>query len=665
MANLLEGGLAPQALPQEQGSVNLIAELQKLRPVSELPEVQAIEQQLGVFNPKNIQLQTGLLFSMNPESQKDIIKSALPDAKFSKREGADIIEFQGREFVLNAPGLSAQDVQSGIAQFLSFLPAAKAASFGKNLLQKIGIGAATAGATETGLQLGAEALGGEQGVIGEDVATAVALGGAGEVIAPLVKPIVKPIGEAVKGALGKLRPAEEFAEAATAGGQAALEAQEQLAKATATEAAIGKELLPAQRTAGVAELEIQSFLGQLPKTARTAEKELRKLNAQASEGVNEFLAKIAPSEAVETAGQAAVKAADTAIDMRRAARAEAASPLFNAAFDQTAIVSLPKTKDLIGELKSSFIPSSQAFKALSKFEKDIDLTGGNLQRIHSAKEVIDNRLSALSKNFGKTSDVNKAVRAIAQAKSSLIDEISEQSPLYKEALEEFALLSPTVNELTEGLIGNISKLDPEGVSSITAKIFSPEVNTSIIKNAKKVISEVDPNAWNQIVRAEAEKRLGKSRVLIDSIESGAVENVPNQLRRALFGNAKQRENLMSSLDGPLKRNALALEDWLRRASLGRPGGSQTAVRGEIKERLQRGVFKALQDLFSPRATISKAGAENVFDTNSKALAEVFFNPKFTPELSKITRKSPTSSAAGKALLQLFNDAGASTEEGNP
>ncbi len=660
MANLLaelqalQGGQPVE--PQERQRVNLLAELQQrqqVTPVGELPEVQAIESELGVFSPENIRLQTGLLFSADPEAQKDIIKKALPEANISQRDGADIIEFQGKEFVLNAPGLSAQDVQTGIAQFLSFIPSARLAGLGKNLLQKIGIGAAGAGATEAGLEAAAGALGSEQGISGEQVGLAAGLGAAGEVLLPAA--------QAVKGAFTKARPGEEFVEAATAAGEAIPGAQQQLARAQAAEQVIGKELLPAQRTAGVAELEIQSFLGQLPKTARTAEKELRRLNKEAAEGVDEFLSRIAPAEAVETAGKAAVKAANTAIEIRRAARSEAASPLFDAAFEATPTVTLTKTKDLIKELKGGFIPSSQSYKALTQFEKNINQAGGNLKKIQSAKEVIDTRFAGLAKNFGKTSDINKATRVIAQAKNSLLEEISEQNPLYKEALDEFSKLSPTVNELTEGLIGRVSKMDEEGVSAITSKIFSPEVNKSVINNAKKVITEADPLAWNQIVRAEAEKRLGASRALIDDFAQGKVENVPNQLKRALFGNSKQRENLLTSLDGGMKRNALALEDWLTRASLGRPGGSQTAVRGEIKEKLSRGVFKTIGEMFTLRSTLSKAGAERVFDTNAKALSEVFFNPKFTPELSKIVRKSPTSQAAGKALLQLFRDAGASEE----
>ena len=87
----------------------------------------------------------------------------------------------GQRSILNAPGLSQSDITSGIAQALSFIPAGRLAALGKTLAQRVGIGAAGAGATEAGLQAVSKALGSEQEIDKGQVVLAAALGPLAEV----------------------------------------------------------------------------------------------------------------------------------------------------------------------------------------------------------------------------------------------------------------------------------------------------------------------------------------------------------------------------------------------------------------------------------------------------------------------------------------------------
>ena len=106
--------------------------------------------------------------------------------------------------------------------------------------------------------------------------------------------------------------------------------------------------------------------------------------------------------------------------------------------------------------------------------------------------------------------------------------------------------------------------------------------------AKRVIDDVDPDAWGQLVRVELERRLGAMK----PVEGETVQNIPGQLYRAMFGNDKQTKVLFSGLEGDQAKNLKFLQTALGRARLGRPGGSHLRFRfrgrpRSISRRLQR------------------------------------------------------------------------------
>ena len=116
--------------------------------VRDLPELGANLSAIGTGDfAKDLRISAGLLTSFNPEAQKDIIRKTIPDVKFEEFNGTTVIELpNGQRSILNAPGLSQSDITSGIAQALSFIPAGRLAALGKTLAQRVGIGAAGAGA---------------------------------------------------------------------------------------------------------------------------------------------------------------------------------------------------------------------------------------------------------------------------------------------------------------------------------------------------------------------------------------------------------------------------------------------------------------------------------------------------------------------------------------
>jgi len=113
---------------------------------------------------------------------------------------------------------------------------------------------------------------------------------------------------------------------------------------------------------------------------------------------------------------------------------------------------------------------------------------------------------------------------------------------------------------------------------------------------------------------------------------------------------------MNSLDAEGKKNLKYLRTALSKARLGRPGGSQTAGREEIKRELRGGVFQSLRDFFkAPISTLVSTGEDAAFNRRAAALSKALFDPTWKAEMKELRKFSPKSPAAARAFTQLLND----------
>lgn len=153
--------------------------------VRNLPEMGANLSNIGTGDfKKDLQISAGLLTTFDDKAKKDIIESALPDVKWEEYDGTTVAVFpDGKRQILNKAGFSQADAMSAAAAVLAFIPAGKLASFGSNLLARMGITGAASGATEYGLQKTSQALGSEQEIDKGNIALATAGGAGGELVA--------------------------------------------------------------------------------------------------------------------------------------------------------------------------------------------------------------------------------------------------------------------------------------------------------------------------------------------------------------------------------------------------------------------------------------------------------------------------------------------------
>lgn len=599
----------------------------------------------------DFKIAAGLLASANEEDQIDVIKTAVPESKFFRDEKNNVIVEMpdGQRAVLNQPGLSFQDSIQTVANVLSFVPSARLANLGKSLTQKAAIGAVGAGATQAGLQQTARELGAERELDAGEIGLAAGLGAGAELVVPAV--------QAVRGARQARQLGVEAAEVEAAK-QAIRPAQEAV---SGLEAVAGQRvgLLPAQQTQLPTELLKQRLLPQLDAGAKKAAASLERQNQEAFEATSELLNTIAGPEVTETAAKRFRTAAQNALQSGKDRRSAATRDLFNNALNQGAEVDVKPVRDLIKQNLDDAPEGGEIIKAMTKIQnfikpKDVggEAVDPSLRQLQKAKFEIDNMLE----KFGENALGNTTKRDVVELKKLLVNQMEEASPLYKEANEEFARLSPSITDLENSIVGAIAGVKDVNLQNISRRIFSPSSNPKVVSDAKAVIDKADPGAWDDMLRTELQRRFGGIETLSEDIPGELVGNVPGQLRRAIFGNPEQRRTLLSAMNKDQRQNFVYLDEVLRRASSGRQTGSPTAPFGEVLDRL-KGVAGVMRDvIFRPLETLQKTGESGIFDRNVAALTEVMFNPNFQPKLKKLKKLNPDSPAAARVLTQLINTA---------
>lgn len=647
----------PEPVSQKGGVIDLdtgkfvsSAPAEPATDVSAIPLASSLEEigsaeQLNQLSIPSFLASVGSMFTFQDNEVGDILKDQFPGTKIDPDvEGNLVATFpDGKQFAINKPGVSGQDIVKLIGSIGAFTPAAKGATIGKTLAQKVAAGVAGAGATETAIQTGQEALGAE--FTPSDVALSAGLGGVAEVVVPAI--------QAVRGArqakqVGAERATVEQAE------QAIKPAQEAVAGLKeATGAEVG--LFQAQQTQIPSDLLKQRILPQLDAGSRKAASSLEAQNKEAFEATSELINTIAGPETVSAGAGKFRTASQLAIDSAKQSRKVATQDLYSEALSEGAKVNLGSTKELIKDMLDE-APKGSDFerigKQLSRLIKPLKKgEPPSLRQLQKSKQAMQDIVDTVG---------DKAVSGpikfdVVNIKRELVDQMSEASPLFRAAEDEFIRLSPAVKELEDSILGAAAKVNDIDLQSISSRIFAKNSNPETVKNAKKLIDNVDPEAWNVMLRGELQKRFGGIKTLAEDLPGELVGNVPGQLRRAIFGNPEQRRTLLAAMNTDQRKNFVYLDEVLRRASSGRQAGSPTASFGAALDKL-RGVGGVLRDaIFRPLETLQKTGESGLFDRNVAALTEVLFDPKFKPQLSKLRKLDPNSPAAGRALTQLLDD----------
>ena len=435
----------------------------------------------------------------------------------------------------------------------------------------------------------------------------------------------------------------------------------------------GIQLLPAQTTLNPYQLEAQSFLANLPEGSSTAFQVLRQQNEQASVAVQDLLLNALgdPLQAGRSGARTA-KTADEIVGRAEWQRTQLTHPMFENAFsiadglENPIIIDLNDVRALIDPMLDSAPDGGKIQATIGKVARMLKLSEASprepanrfirprdavtatpeplsLRELQNIKIEIDEMLSAQGDSaVGKTLG-----RHLNEIRTTLIQTMEAQSPDYKAAMDMFRGLSPYVDSLVDGKIGQLADLDPAQYKNASKILFdSAETNPETMIEAIRVFKGVEGGREmiSNLLRSEVERRMGRMRVdIMDPTRAMGlnVENVPSQLKTAIFGNVAQRKVLMSALqelDKDVAKNALWLEETLDRASRGRPGGSQTAIRQEIQKSIDKPIGTTLRNIFRrPMETTGAMGEEAMISARRDAFVDALFDPDYADEMRDIRR----------------------------
>lgn len=634
--------------------------------IAATPELGTLPEFGGTKEGDTFKIALGMLSTFDQKAQRDIILEQIPGVTFeTTADGSTIIEVPTEDggtkrSVLNRPGFSTQDLMTTTAQALAFVPATHLAALAKGLATKFGFGTAAkvgttavagglaSAGTEKILQETGELVGRKEGDP-LSITLAGLTGGAAELVGPAI--------QGIKSSLARRKVNTQL----NAQGEDLAEVAGDVALAREASEETGIPLFQAQQTAVPAQLEKQSFVAQLPTGTRSAVKALKGQNKAAGDAVEEFLNNIAPAEAVITGAERLRTSAQRVIEKTKNIRKEKTSHLFKEAFSEKVDVNLKPVRSFILSELEELPEGGEIAKSLGKILGLIKGKEGakpSLRLLQNAKLEIDQMLNKV----GTDSLGNTTKAKLTETKSLLLAQMDEASPLFKVARETFAAESPAVTKMQDSIIGKIANLDDVQLKQVSSKIFDPQqTNPTVILKARKVITDIDPGAWDEIVRVEMERRLGAIK---STIEGGGVSNVPSQLFRALFPNEKSTKVLMNALGPEQKKNLRFLRTALERARLGRPGGSQTAAREEIKRELRGGLAQGIRDFFGkPLRSVVGTGvslvtgksADVAFDKRVAALSKALFDPTWKLEMKRIRAMNPSSPQTAKKFSKLLDN----------
>lgn len=598
---------------------------------------------------KDVGMKLGLNLALNfdPEEIEQIALNEFgPEAIRKDDQGNTFLTVEGQEYILNKPGLSKQDLGATIGNAISFLPTAKLAALGQTVAKRIGIGAIGSGATQTAIEAGQAATGGEFDA--SEVLAATAFGGLGEAPAAVMQT------RKLAGDAAKLIPQVS---------------DEQAAAAARVKEETGVILRPSQATNVEQDKLIDVVLSRDPETGPAFTENLRQQSGDAYEAVMATLDELATSDDAARAALDVRATSKEALAAARKVRTQQTKPLFTTAFENAnnanQILDAQPVLDMLAEqIDTASGPIRRQLVSLRNIVAQASAPsskGSNVQKLWNAKKAIFNLADQL-KEQSTTKKLDKNFEGVLNdAWSSIRDIALNEVDGLQAANDLFIELSPAF-DLVEESIGNVANIPDGKLASVRRKLFDwAEFNASpeSVRQAKRVIQGANPEAWNAILRNKLQQDLAEVGVETVSDAMDANFNFIQQFwSKALKG--RDKAMMMQSLDGEARKNFNAIADAFQRTRL-KPTQSATKQLANIEQSLAggNGVPEAIDSILNPSSSgIFKKifGSPQVKDRNVKILSQIMLDPNWMDRMAEIRKLGMNTPEGGAAFAQLFREA---------
>jgi len=284
-----------------------------------------------------------------------------------------------------------------------------------------------------------------------------------------------------------------------------------------------------------------------------------------------------------------------------------------------------------------------------------DDAASNLEPLHGAKMQLDDMIESAKKSGNRSE-----ARALTGIKESLLKQMDDGSDAYKEGRRIYARYSKPLDIFDNSELGKIAKMGDVTAETVDKRVFG---SMKAMRRARATLNQVDPSGetFNQLHRAYIERRIRK--VMSPAVQGaddaematlGLPGNTPAKLVTALFGNKTERDVIRAALPTEeMRRNFTFLEDALRRAATGRPGGSPTAPNQVAWEQILRGGFwRRLAK--EPIDTLASVGQPAVQARQIRAAAEAVYNPRYAAEVANARKIASKPLVSARIISHLLS-----------
>jgi hypothetical protein len=195
------------------------------------------------------------------------------------------------------------------------------------------------------------------------------------------------------------------------------------------------------------------------------------------------------------------KAANTYIERMEEARANIVKPIYEESYKKKVapnkIINL-ENKDPVIKNAIEHVMSSPTYHT--------DLEGYSKNSI-KVLDLAQRRINDQIKSAGF--DTNEA-RLLSKSRNRLLESMDKYSRNHELARKTYSALSKPIDELKESQLGRIANVSDVQLKNIPKMIFDPQqADIKVLQDVKERIMAVNPEAWDQIVRNEIERLVGK------------------------------------------------------------------------------------------------------------------------------------------------------------
>jgi len=290
-------------------------------------------------------------------------------------------------------------------------------------------------------------------------------------------------------------------------------------------------------------------------------------------------------------------------------------------------------------------------KLLTKSKEVVDKKGvkkiirvpeTNIRKLHDVKKYIN---TLIDTDVDVLAD--QTIRGeLIKISDQLVKDIGQKSPTYLDANARFKELSFPIQKYQESILGrSMQQVPDKNAANLVTELFTDPVN---VKYAKEQIEQVDPEAWRKVTAAFIAKNLEKASKTVKKTRiDGKVVEVPDvdiggNLYKELFGNETKKSLMRNALDS---KSYEALDDLmyvLQASSRVAKGGSDTAIKQEIKTSIGENIGQVAPrlagiDMTRPFTLLFKDRSQEAISKNSEKFAKIITDPRFQEQL-KILRK---------------------------